>query len=71
MVILDRIATHILSFEGDGSVVYFDGNYPEDEPDRTSGWVLRRMCRSGSIKMQATNTGVASAGIENFLGQGR
>ena len=24
---LDRIATHILAFEGDSSVVFFDGNY--------------------------------------------
>ena len=31
---LDRIATHILSFEGDSSVVYFDGNYTEYETDR-------------------------------------
>ena len=31
---LDRIATHILAFEGDSSVVYFDGNYTEYEEDR-------------------------------------
>jgi len=31
---LDRIATHILAFEGDSSVVYFDGNYSEYEADR-------------------------------------
>ncbi|MDA8430991.1 MAG: energy-dependent translational throttle protein EttA [Geobacteraceae bacterium] len=31
---LDRIATHILAFEGDSSVVYFDGNYSEYEDDR-------------------------------------
>ena len=31
---LDRIATHILSFEGDSSVVYFDGNYTEYEANR-------------------------------------
>src|SRR5262249_8194619 len=31
---LDRIATHILAFEGDSSVVYFDGNYTEYEADR-------------------------------------
>ncbi|HBN79085.1 MAG TPA: energy-dependent translational throttle protein EttA, partial [Planctomycetaceae bacterium] len=24
---LDRIATHILAFEGDGNVVWFEGNY--------------------------------------------
>jgi sulfate-transporting ATPase len=31
---LDRIATHILSFEGDSKVVFFDGNYQEYEADK-------------------------------------
>ena len=31
---LDRIATHILAFEGDSSVVWFEGNYSEYEEDR-------------------------------------
>src|SRR5918995_338188 len=31
---LDRIATHILAFEGDSKVVCFDGNYSEYEADR-------------------------------------
>ena len=31
---LDRIATHILAFEGDSKVRYFDGNYTEYEEDR-------------------------------------
>jgi ATPase subunit of ABC transporter with duplicated ATPase domains len=31
---LDRIATHMLVFEGDSSVVYFEGNYSEYETDR-------------------------------------
>ncbi len=30
---LDRIATHILAFEGDSEVVWFDGNYSEYEAD--------------------------------------
>jgi energy-dependent translational throttle protein EttA len=33
---LDRIATHILSFEGDSKVVWFDGNYSEYEADKKS-----------------------------------
>ncbi len=33
---LDRIATHILAFEGDSKVVWFDGNYTEYEADRKS-----------------------------------
>ena len=31
---LDRIATHILAFEGDSNVVFFDGNYQEYEADK-------------------------------------
>ncbi len=31
---LDRIATHILAFEGDSKVEFFDGNYSEYEEDR-------------------------------------
>lgn len=35
---LDRIATHILAFEGDSTVTFFTGNYTEYEEDR-----LRRL----------------------------
>ncbi len=31
---LDRIATHILAFEGDANVVFFEGNYQEYEENR-------------------------------------
>src|ERR1043166_4799251 len=31
---LDRIATHILAFEGDSEVEWFEGNYPDYEPAR-------------------------------------
>jgi len=31
---LDRIATHILAFEGDSEVVWFEGNYSDYEADR-------------------------------------
>lgn len=31
---LDRLATHILAFEGDSKVVWFEGNYAEYEADR-------------------------------------
>jgi ATPase subunit of ABC transporter with duplicated ATPase domains len=31
---LDRIATHILAFEGDSRAVWFEGNYSEYEADR-------------------------------------
>jgi len=31
---LDRIVTHILAFEGDSQVVFFQGNWSEYEADR-------------------------------------
>ena len=31
---LDRLATHILAFEGDSQVVFFEGNYEQYEADR-------------------------------------
>ena len=31
---LDRIATHILAFEGDSQVTWFSGNFAEYEADR-------------------------------------
>jgi energy-dependent translational throttle protein EttA len=31
---LDRIATHMLAFEGDSQVVWFQGNYQDYEADR-------------------------------------
>jgi sulfate-transporting ATPase len=31
---LDRIATHILAFEGDSKVTFFEGNWSEYEEDR-------------------------------------
>ncbi len=31
---LDRVATHILSYEDDGGVVFFEGNYSDYEADR-------------------------------------
>ena len=33
-VFLDRIATHILAFEGDSHVEFFPGNYKEYEEDK-------------------------------------
>jgi len=31
---LDRIATHMLAFEGDSQVVFFEGNYADYERNR-------------------------------------
>lgn len=42
---LDRICTHIIAFEGDGSAIYFDGNYSEymDDKKRRLGNAVDRM----------------------------
>ena len=32
--VLDRIATHILAFEGESTVTFFDGNFAEGEDRR-------------------------------------
>jgi sulfate-transporting ATPase len=31
---LDRLATHMLAFEGDSQVIWFEGNYEDYEADR-------------------------------------
>jgi ATPase subunit of ABC transporter with duplicated ATPase domains len=31
---LDRVVTHVLAFEGDSKVLWFDGNYTEYEENR-------------------------------------
>ena len=33
---LDRVATHIIAFEGDGTVVFYNGNWAEYEADRVA-----------------------------------
>ena len=43
---LDRIATHILAFEGDSQVVWFEGNYQEYVEDHKKA--QRRGCRAAS-----------------------
>jgi sulfate-transporting ATPase len=40
---LDRIATHILAFEGNSEIVFFDGNYQEYEADK-----VRRLGEEGA-----------------------
>ncbi len=41
---LDRIATHILAFEGDSQVVFFQGNWTEYEADRK-----KRLCADATV----------------------
>jgi len=33
---LDRIATHILAFEGDDGIIWFEGNYTDYEESRVA-----------------------------------
>ena len=51
---LDRIATHILAFEGDSQVTFFDGNYQEYEADK-------RTPRRGSREAEAPRATSRSA----------
>ena len=37
---LDRIATHILAFEGEGRIEFFEGNFTEYENDRRNVLLL-------------------------------
>ena len=45
---LDRIATHMLAFEGDSEVVWFEGNYQDYEADRHAASAPTRTSRTGS-----------------------
>jgi ATPase subunit of ABC transporter with duplicated ATPase domains len=45
---LDRIATHMLAFEGDSQVVWFEGNYQDYEADRKRRLGAAASSRTGS-----------------------
>ena len=45
---LDRVATHVLAFEGDSQVVWFEGNFEAYEEHRREGWARRPIGRTGS-----------------------
>ena len=42
---LDRVATHILAFEGDSTVTWFEGNYADYEADRPHRMTYKRLTR--------------------------
>ena len=52
---LDRIATHILAFEGDSQVVFFNGNYQEYEADKKKR-LGEEAARPHRIKFKALKT---------------
>ena len=44
---LDRVATHVLAFEGDSQVRWFEGNFEEYEENRHAGSAPRPTARTG------------------------
>ena len=44
---LDRVATHILAFEGDSEVTWFDGNFSDYESNKRKRLGLKRISRIG------------------------
>ncbi len=44
---LDRIATHILAFEGDSHVEWFEGSFSDYLEDKKRGWAPTALSRSG------------------------
>ena len=44
---LDRLATHILAFEGDSQVEWFEGNFEAYEEDKVRRWARKRRGRIG------------------------
>ncbi len=44
---LDRVATHILAYEGDSTWFWFEGNFADYEANKVSGSVPRRRARTG------------------------
>ncbi len=55
---LDRLATHILAFEGDSHVEWFEGNFEDYEEDRSAGSVPKRPTEAGDL--QAPDTLISS-----------
>lgn len=45
---LDRIATHILDYQDEGKVEFFEGNLPNTKSTRNARWAPRRWSRSVS-----------------------
>ncbi len=49
---LDRIATHILAFEGDSRITYFEGSYSDYEEFRKSATATTRPTASATANSQ-------------------
>jgi ATPase subunit of ABC transporter with duplicated ATPase domains len=55
---LDRIATHILAFEGDSHVEWFEGNYQDYEADRPARTRTSRIGSSTGASMLELSAGL-------------
>ena len=68
---LDRIATHMLAFEGDSKVVWFEGNYSEYEADRKErlGAAAETPHRIKYRQMHIWTAGVSPACLRKVTGK--
>ena len=62
---LDRIATHVLAFEGDSEVRWFEGNFSDYEADRQEA--PRRRGRPAAPHQVQAARPVASGTVESHL----
>ena len=56
---LDRTATHILAFEGDSHVEWFEGNWQAYEEDRKGAWAWPQKCQPESNISQSLASDLA------------
>ena len=63
---LDRIATHILAFEGDSKVDWFEGNYSEYE-DRSERAAGSRRGSAASHQVSAADAGLTIDVLAEFF----
>jgi len=68
---LDRIATHMLAFEGDSQVVWFEGNYEDYEPIVIAAWAVMRTIRIASNIKNCLDKSVMPAGKRAYSCQFR
>ena len=66
---LDRIATHMLAFEGDIQVTWFEGNYQDYEANRQDA-PRRRSRPAAPHQVQAAGAGLATGRTTQLVGDG-
>ena len=69
---LDRVATHILAFEGDSRCAWFEGNFDEYEADGARRWARTPAAPSACATSRSCATSAATtAGSDALCGVGR